>query len=480
MSSTTLEQKLLSRFGDQKAVVHKGVGQFSSEFRKLPRFVSDYLVASLVDPDNPSEGLGKIERLLREKFVESSDKELIKSRIREKGKGALFGHVRVRYDQGRDTYWAQIPALGDSNVRIDKDLIARYGETLLTTGAWGSCDIAYDPTVARRGKTYPFFVTHFQPMQITEIDLDGWVAARSDFTTEEWIDLLITSIGFDPARLDQRAKLLYLIRMIPFVESNCNLIELGPTESGKTYTYRAMSSYSFVVSGSTTTVASLFYNKLRRQIGLIGHRDCVMFDEITSANMKDMSDVIQMLKDYMNNGRFGRDAEEFGSDCGIVFVGNIDTDRNLKEPRGFYRHLFSVLPSPINEDRAFLDRIHGFIPGWEAPQISPANYAKSYGWMADYLSEVMHLLRDKNYTHIVQGRTDLDKMGQRNQTAVVKLASGLLKLVHPDKTLGTLETQALKWVMDIAIELRQRVIDQLAVIAPGEFSGVSLSYRIKE
>jgi len=186
-----------------------------------------------------------------------------------------------------------------------------------------------------------------------------------------------------------------------------------------------------------------------------------------------------MLKHYMNDGRFGRDADEFGSECGIVFLGNIETDRAERKPNGFFRHLFAVLPHPISEDRAFLDRLHGFIPGWVAPQISPANFANGYGWMADYLSEIMHRLRSRNHTHLVFDHVDFNGMGHRNQVAISRMASGFLKLVFPHRTMRTILRPEIQWAVDAAIELRQRVLDQLAVLAPGEFGGLKLTYRLK-
>lgn len=474
------ESKVQRFFG--RAVINKGLALYSEQFRQLPRFVADYLIASLVDPENPGPGIAKIERLMAEHFVESTQKELVKRRIRESDRRqhALFGQARVRYEQSRDTYWAEVPALDDVNVRIEPSVLEEHGEALLTSGAWGTYTVAYDPTFVIGKKQYPFLIVDFQPMQITKIDVNDFIAVREHFTTDEWIDLLITSIGFDPERVDYEAKMLYLARLVPFVEPNVNIIELGPPEGGKTYNHRSMSTYSFVVSGSNTTVPSLFYNKLRRQVGLIGYRDCVVFDEIAHADVREMAPVFNMLKDYMNEGWFGRDAQEqISSRCGIVFIGNILTDREKRAPKGFYRHLFAPLPKLIGEDAAFLDRIHGYIPGWLAPQIKPENFAKGDGLMADYLSEVMHRMRDKNYQYIVAEQADFSGMGQRDTRAVTRLASGFLKLVYPHRTAATIQPEELAWAVDRAIGLRQRVLDQLAVISPGEFGGRRLSWSHK-
>jgi ATP-dependent Lon protease len=474
-----LSQKATSVFGSEGILVDKKLSALSDQFKKLPKFVVDYLINGLVDPNNPGEGLAKIDQIMSQNYVESEKRELIKSQIKQNGVHSLLGHIRCRYDQAKDEYWADLGALGDQYVRIDPFIINEHGDTLLTTGAWGTVDIAFDDNYTLKSKRYPFYVIKFVPLQITKINVDEWIDKRNSFTRDEWIDLLVTSVGFDPSAFTFEEKILYLVRLVPFVEANMNMIELGPTETGKTFGYRCLSSYGFVLSGSSTTVASLFYNKLRRKQGIICHRDCVMFDEIGHSNWTGQDDLVNMLKDFMNAGRFGRDTQEFSSDASIVFAGNIDCDRNRKEVKGFYRHLFAVLPPIIANDRAFLDRIHGYIPGWKAPQISEANYAKGVGFMADYLSEIMHQLRSRYYGHIIDNRIDFNSMGQRNQTSTVKIASGLLKLIFPHKTLDTISNDELELVTDIGTSLRQRVVSQLAVISPGEFGGTKLSWDFK-
>jgi ATP-dependent Lon protease len=309
--------------------------------------------------------------------------------------------------------------------------------------------------------------------------LDEWVSNREHFSDDEWIDLMVSSIGFNPDKLDEEEKMLYFTRLLPFVESNVNLVELGPPETGKTFNYRSLSSYGFVVSGSKTTIASLFYNKLRRKLGVVGYKDCVMFDEISHANWNGDDELVSMLKDFMNTGRFGRDTAEFASDCSIVFAGNIDCDRAEKEVKGWHKHLFDTLPQLVRNDRAFLDRIHGYIPGWKAPQIAESKFAIGFGFMADYLSEIMHRLRDRNYVHIINHNVDFGEMTQRNAIAVARMASGFMKIIYPHRTLETVEQNELRKVLDLSVSLRQRVVDQLAVIAPAEFGGVKLRYKLK-
>ncbi len=483
MEQTVLKEKsekVTRVFHENGIIINKWLSNLSDHFRKIPRFVADYLIATLVDSDDPAPGVEKINHLMVENFVDSEQKEWIKSQIKEKGKHHLLGNIRCRYDQAKDEYWAEIGVLGDQYVRISPYIIAEYGDILLTTGAWGTIEVAFDTSFVIRGRLYPFVVIDFKPFQITQLNLDKWIERRCEFSDKEWIDLLINSIGFNPNTLSQEEKFIYLIRLLPFVETNVNLVELGPPETGKTFNYRSLSSHGFVVSGSKTTIASLFYHKLRRKLGVIGYKDCVMFDEIAHADLNGQDDLISMLKDFMNTGRFGRDTTEFASECSVVFAGNIDCDRNNKCVKGYYKHLFMPLPRIIQNDRAFLDRIHGYIPGWLAPQIAESKLSKDYGFTADYLSEIMHKLRSRNYSHILMEHVDFGQMTQRNQTSVIRMASGLLKLIFPHKDSGTIESHELKMVLDIALDLRKRVIDQLAIIAPAEFGDVKLSYKIKE
>ncbi len=470
-------------FKERGIVVDKGLACLNEQFRKLPTFVVDYLIAEMVNSEDPVPGLDRISKLLDAHFMESDQKELVKSRIREQGEYTLIGRIRCRFDEGKDEYWVDVTSLGNQYVRIDPHLIAEYGETLLTTGAWGVFKIVYDESYTIRKKLYPFLVTEFRPMQITGINLDTWISRRAQFTDEEWLDVMITSIGFDPNCLSNEEKLLYMTRLVPFIEANVNLCELGPPETGKTFAYQSLSSHGFVVSGGQTTVASLFYDKLRRQLGLVGYRDVVMFDEFASgrggSKWSSHGDLIDMLKDFMNSGRFGRGTAEFASDCSIVFAGNIDCDRKNKTVSSRYRSLFSPLPQAVNQDRAFLDRIHGFVPGWKFEQIRESNFAKGPGFMADYISEIMHQMRGRNYAPVILHNVDFGDMSQRNQRSLIRIGSGLLKLIFPHKTATTIVSHELKQVLDMAVDLRGRVVDQLAVILPSEFSGVKLSYKVK-
>jgi ATP-dependent Lon protease len=468
---TDIDEKVAQQLSDR--VVLKPLTRWNDAYKEFPRYVMEYLCARYVDPANPVAGQKRIDRLLQEHYVDSDAKELIKSRIKERNEYVLLGSLQVRLDAARDHYWAEVPALGDNHVRISQRVLQDYGDILLTGGAWGTMTIEYDARYELGGRIYPFFIREFKPFQITRLDLDDYMAKRGLFSDEEWIDLLITSIGFNPAKFDQRVKLLFLLRLVPFVEPNYNLIELGPRETGKTYTYRNTSSRSFVISGGKATPATLFYNLASRKIGILGYRDVIFFDEIANTRFSDPEATISVLKDYMQTGRFSRGPLEFSSQASMVLGGNIDTDIARRKPVDRYVHLFEILPQELSEDTAFLDRIHAFLPGWELPKVRPENYAQGYGFITDYLAEIFTRLRRlTHFATAVRAFANLDGITGRNQTAIIKTASGLLKLIYPHRTADDLGREELALCISLATECRERVIEQLAIIAKDEFKPI--------
>lgn len=294
---TPLDEKILRVLSDR--VILKPLTRWNEAYKEFPRFVMEYLVSRYVDPADPLTGQHKIDKILTEHYSESAKKELIKSRIKERGQYTLLGQLTVRLDQGRDHYWASVPALGDDTVRVSQKVLAQYADVLMTSGAWGTMEMEYDGTYDIKGRKFPFYIREFTPLQYTRLNLDDFVEKRSAFTDDEWLDLLVQSIGFNPTRFDRRVKLLMLMRIVPFVESNFNLIELGPRETGKTYTFRNTSSRSFVVSGGKATPATLFYNKATRNLGVVGLKHVVFFDEIANTRFDDAEASISVLKDYM-------------------------------------------------------------------------------------------------------------------------------------------------------------------------------------
>ena len=467
---TPSDDKVHSLLGDR--VVLKKLTRWNDAYKEFPRYVMEYLCARYVDPANPIPGQQRIDRLLQEHYVESDAKELIKSRIKEDGEYVLLGSLQARLDASRDHYWAEVPALGDNFVRISRRVLHDHGDALLTGGAWGSMTIEYDSKYELRGRIYPFFIREFKPFQITRLNLEDYIAKRRLFTDDEWIDLLVTSIGFNPHRFDARVKLLLLMRLVPFVEPNYNMLELGPRETGKTYTYRNTSSRSFVISGGKATPATLFYNLASRKIGILGYRDVIFFDEVANTRFGDPEATISLLKDYMQTGHFSRGPLEFTSQASIVLGGNIDTDLKRRRPVDRYIHLFEVLPDEL-QDTAFLDRIHAFLPGWEIPKVRPQNYAAGYGFITDYLAEIFgRLRRMTGFVTIVKAHANLTGMTGRNETSIVKTASGLMKLVYPHKTADDITQDELARSLSLATECRERVLAQLAIIAPSEFEAI--------
>ncbi len=468
-------RKVLEQLADR--VILKPLTRWNEAYKEFPRFVMEYLVSRYVDANDPVAGQRKIDRILSEHYTESAKKELIKSRIKENGEYTLLGQLTVRLDQSRDHYWADVPALGDNTVRVSPKVLTEYRDVLMTSGAWGTMVMEYDASYEIKSRIYPFYIREFTPLQFTRLDLDDYIAKRPLFTDDEWLDLLVQSIGFNPQRLDRRVKLLMLLRLVPFVEANYNLIELGPRETGKTYTFRNTSSRSFVVSGGKATPATLFYNKATRKLGVIGLKHLVFFDEIANTRFDDAEASVSVLKDYMQTGKFSRGDQEFSAQCSIVLGGNIDTDIERREPAAHYRHLFGVLPAEL-QDTAFLDRIHAYLPGWEMPKIRPDNYALGYGFMTDYLAEIFAEQRRRNFQTHVNALVSFKGMTGRNQDAIKKSVAGLLKLLHPHATPESLSPEAIVPLLEFAIEMRKRVTDQLAVMKPEEFSNVMYEYEV--
>ncbi len=476
---TPLDHKVLGVMSDR--IILKSLTRWNDAYKELPRFVMEYLVARFVNPDEPIAGQAKIDRILTENWVDSAEKELIKSRIKEKGIYNLLGSVQVRLDASKDHYWVAVPAIGENTVRITRNILVEHGDSLLSGGAWGTCTLEYDSNYKIGSRIYPFVMTDFKPFQITRVSLDDYCEKRRLFTTEEWIDLLMNTIGFDPSFYTLRQKLLYLLRLVPFVEKNYNMIELGPRETGKTYTYRNTSSRSFVISGGSTTPATLFYHKGLRRLGIIGQRDVVYFDEIGRTRFADADATVNILKDYMQTGLFSRGDQEFNATASIVLAGNIEvvTDNGNSKPSDRYEHWLAVLPAEVNSDTAFIDRLNAYVPGWEFQKIRKERYAKGYGLMTDYFAEILKRLRERAIQTMVAARVDFEGETSRNQDSVQKTTAGLIKLIFPHRDVDTIELEEMKMCLSLAIEARQIVYDQMAVISPGEYKSRSINVKMK-
>lgn len=471
-----LNEKILHELSDR--VILKPLTRWNEAYKEFPRFVLEYLVSRYVEPSDPVSGQSKIDRILSEHYTESSKKELIKSAIKEKGEYTLLGQLTVRLEASKDHYWADVPALGESTVRVSQKVLKQYGDVLLTSGAWGTMAVEYDATYEIKSRKYPFYIKEFTPFQVTRLDLDDYISKRRRFEDSEWLDLLIQSIGFNPENFEDRIKWLMILRLVPFVEANYNLIELGAQQTGKTYTFRNTSSRSFVVSGGKATPATLFYHGAAKRLGVVGTKHVVYFDEISKTRFDDADASISTFKDYMQTGAFSRMGQEFRASASIVLGGNIEVVLKERRPSSKYAHLFDVLP-PELQDTAFLDRLHAYLPGWEMPVINPTNYATGYGFMTDYLAEILAELRRRNYLTHIAAQVSFNGMNQRNEDSVKKTAAGMLKLLFPHLVPGEVPREIMDSILLFSVEMRKRIVDQMAAMKPAEFRDASFDCTVK-
>jgi len=479
--NTKLKEVFRGKVVNKTYTLNTGVDEF-------PRYVLEYLIDNYCAEETFHEDMEKVIRRLKETFVYGAEAEKIRHYIRENRSHSLIANLEARLVETEDKYWGAIPAINESYVNIPEKIVSQY-PMLLAGGMWGTIDLTYDETEVHGKKIRPFKITAFTPFQVSVINLDEFISKRREFTTSEWIDVLINSCGLDPVSFREkekdteeelkRRKLLYLCRCIPLVETNVNMVELAPRETGKTYLYRNISYYSRVLSGGKATPAQLFINLNSGKIGEVGSRDAVIFDEIANTDFTDPKALVSIMQGFMQDGKFSRGRREMLAFASLVFVGNIDVQGNL--PHEKYYHLFEPLPDFL-QVIAFLDRIHAYLPGWEIPKLKPNSYSKDYGFITDYFCEIMHELRKTDLLSSLRKRFELiDSAGTerglsgRDLRAVMKTGSGLLKLLFPD---GNLTDDELEETLVLACELRQRVRDQLHQMAPGEYDKVKLGIRI--
>jgi ATP-dependent Lon protease len=452
-----LDRKARGVFGEQ--VVIKSLAQ-QAALQRLPRYVSEYLIAKYVRPESWRDDLSKIQAKIKDLLPELDRRELIKERLLRTGEVTLIDYIEARVDLRGGQRWARVPAINDEKVRVSAPLLEQH-PGLLLGGLWGTVKLRYAPEADADN---PNELTTFTPFQVGPPDVASYRTARSQFSTDEWIELVLQSAGYAPAAFPgRRLRLLLLARLVPLVERNVNLVELGPRQTGKTFLLRNVSPRVFTMSGGKTTPANLFVNLATRAVGIIGTRKVVVLDEIANTTFGDEEATVSTLKDYMESGQFSRGSKTFAADASLVLAGNLDVEGPQPDPR--YRHLFEPLPAALI-DAAFLDRVHGYLPGWEVPKITPASLAAGVGFVTDYFGEVLVRLREDDFHAKVQALDFTAGMTRRDQVAVARLASGLLKLVYPD---GKVTDEELREVVALACELRQRVYNQLVEIAPGEF-----------
>jgi len=471
--NTKLKEVFQGKVVNKSHTINTGVDEF-------PRYVLEYLIDNYCAEETFHEDMEKVVRRLKETFVYGAEAEKIRHYIRENRRHSVIANLETRLVETEDKYWGAISALNENFVNIPETIVRQY-PMLLSGGMWGTIDLTYDETEIHNKKIRPFKVTAFTPFQVSVINVDEFIEKRSEFSTDEWVDALIDSCGLDPSKMDRRQKLLYLCRCIPLVESNVNMIELAPRETGKTYLYRNISYYAHVLSGGKATPAQLFINLNTGKIGEVGTRDAVVFDEIANTDFTDPKSFVSIMQGYMQDAKFSRGKKEILAFASLVFVGNLDVQGDL--PHEKYYHLFEPLPDFL-QLLAFLDRVHAYLPGWEIPKLRPDSYSKDYGFITDYFCEIMHELRRIDLLGVVRKRFELIDMANtthgvsgRDQRAVMKTTSGLLKLLYPD---GQVSEDELEELLLISCELRQRVRDQLHFIAPGEYDRIRLGIKLSQ
>lgn len=503
-----LDRKIIEHFPGK--IVRKDLTSLMKRGAGIPTYVLEYLLGMYCATDDEAaiaDGMARIRKILAENYVRPEESEKIKSRIRELGQYTVIDKVSARLDEYRDLYVAQFTNLNIEPFVMPDEYVRQHTK-ILTGGIWCIMriqylrpeDIAEDPLVdifgddpgeqhgrARKGRTSgkgkrgpedsPFKIASLTPIQMPSLDLSEFVSHREAFTTDEWIALLLRSAGYEPSALTPRERMHFLTRMVPLVELNYNLCELGPRGTGKSHIYTEVSPYSYLLSGGQTTTAKLFANNAARagqRIGLVGHWDCIAFDEVAGMNFRDQN-AVQIMKGYMANGTFGRGTESFNAEASMVFEGNInDSVANILKTT----HLFDPFPPEFNNDSAFFDRIHCYLPGWEVPKMRSDLICERYSLITDCLGEFLHTMRRRDFTHHIDRHFRLNSdFNRRDELGVRKTFSGLAKLIFPD---GKMSREDVRILLEYAIEGRRRVKEQLKTMAGIEFIDVKLGYADAE
>ena len=465
-----IKQKLREHFDGK--IVRKDLTKKIKEGANVPVYVLEFLLGQYCSTDDDAiieEGVQKVKRILADNFVRPDESQKVLSVLRSRGSHTVIDMITVHLDIKKDTYMADFSNLGLSNVPIS-DAYPEMYDRLLCGGIWCMVQLEYEFIEEDKKNGFPIKINRLNPIQMPHIELADLKRGRKAFSKDEWMDVLLRSIGMEPDELTVREKWLLLIRMIPLVENNYNLCELGPRSTGKSHLYKEISPNSILVSGGQTTVANLFYNMGRKTVGLVGLWDCVAFDEVAGIRFKD-KDGVQIMKDYMASGSFARGKEEKAASASMVFVGNINqsVDVLLKTSS-----LFDPFPLEMGTDTAFLDRIHCYLPGWEVPKFRPEHFTDDYGFITDYLAEFIRELRKEQYGDALDRWFRLGKnLNQRDTIAVRRTVDGLLKLIYPDGEFGK---EDLEEILIIALEMRRRVKEQLKKLGGMEFYDVNFSY----
>ena len=480
-----IKEKLRQNFDGK--IVRKDLTKKIKEGANVPVYVLEFLLGQYCSSDDEAiieKGVQNVKHILADNFVRPDEAQKILSQLRKKGSHTIIDMVTVHLDIKKDCFFAEFSNLGLSNVPITDDYPEKF-DRLLCGGIWcivqleyesegdstfGMEDFDSEPRQKKQKDISPISIRKLTPIQMPHIDIEEVRTGRKAFTQDEWMDVMLRSCGYEPEQLNQREKWLLLARMLPLVENNFNLCELGPRSTGKSHIYKEISPNSILVSGGQTTVANLFYNMGRKTVGLVGLWDCVAFDEVAGIKFKD-KDGIQIMKDYMASGSFARGKEEKAASASMVFVGNINqsVDVLLKTSS-----LFDPFPPEMGTDTAFVDRLHCYIPGWEIPKFRPEHFTNDYGFITDYLAEFIRELRKEQYGDALDKYFRLGKnLNQRDTIAVRKIVGGYVKLLYPD---GEFTKEQLEEILVFALEMRRRVKEQLKKLGGMEFYDVNFSY----
>lgn len=464
-----INRKLRTYFDGK--IVRKDLTKSIKEGANVPVYVLEFLLGQYCSSDDPSiieEGVANVKRILADNYVRPDEAQKILSLLRQRGSHTVIDKITVNLNIKKDTYEAEFSNLGIKAIPIGEDYPSKF-DRLLCGGIWCIVQLEYE-YIEEDKNASPIHIRKLTPIQMPHVDINELKQGRKAFTKDEWISVMLRSIGMEPDTLTEREKWLLLARMLPLVENNFNLCELGPRSTGKSHLYKEISPNSILVSGGQTTVANLFYNMARKTVGLVGLWDCVAFDEVAGINFKD-KDGIQIMKDYMASGSFARGKEEKSASASMVFVGNINqsVDVLLKTSS-----LFAPFPPEMGTDTAFLDRMHCYIPGWEIPKFRPQHFTNDYGFISDYLAEFIRELRKEQYGDALDKYFRLGKnLNQRDTIAVRKMVGGFIKLLYPD---GEYTKEELEEVLKISLEMRRRVKEQLKKLGGMEFYDVNFSY----
>ncbi len=444
----------------------------------VPTYVVEFLLGrycASTDEKEIQEGLAVVEQQLNNRTVRAGEEELFKARARNDGTVKLIDIVKARLDAKNDCYLAELPSLNLRDVQVG-DKFVREHERMLTDGFYAEVTLGYDAVIAEERNGRPFFIESLRPIQLSSANaLDTLREGRAAFDLNQWVDFLIRSIGLEPSALSDRAKQVVLLRMIPFVESNFNMVELGPRGTGKSHLFQQISPYSHLISGGKATVAKMFVNNASGQKGLVCLYDVVCFDEISGVSF-DQKDGVNIMKGYMASGEFSRGKESIRAQGSIVMVGNFDVDVEQQQRIG---HLLSPLPVDMRDDTAFQDRIHAYVPGWDFPKLNPNQHlTNNFGLVSDFLSECWSKLRSGSRVNALQGRVRFGgALSGRDIEAVNKTVSGLVKLLFPDSSLPIADTD-LEWIVRIALESRRRVKEQQRKCLKSEFRNTHFSFHL--